>query len=47
MTMETDKMTASILFIRKNAEEFNMMFNKNQWPPELAKLLGYKNPLWD
>ena len=33
--------------LRKNAEEFNMMFNKNQWPPELAKLLGYKNPLWD
>ncbi len=33
--------------LRKNKEEYILMFEKNQWPPELAKELGYKQPLWD
>lgn len=38
--------TATNLLI-KNKEEYNIMFNKNQWPPELAKKLGFKKALWD
>ena len=34
-------------FLRKNKEEYDMMFKKNQWPQDLAKKLGYKKALWD
>ena len=33
--------------LRKNENEFDMMFTKNQWPSELAKEMGYKKALWD
>ena len=33
--------------LRKNTEEFDIMFNKNQWSDNLAKKLGYKKALWD
>lgn len=33
--------------LKKNNEEYNIIFNKNQWEPELAKQLNYKTPLWD
>lgn len=33
--------------LRKNKDEYDFMFDKNQWPPELAKELGYKKALWD
>ena len=33
--------------LRNNKEEYDTMFNKNQWPPELAKKLGFKKALWD
>ena len=32
--------------LKNNKEEFNIMIN-NQWPPEIAKKLGYKKALWD
>lgn len=41
------KHQAATKTLRKNKEEFDMMFNKNQWPPQLARKLGYKKPLWD
>jgi glycosyltransferase involved in cell wall biosynthesis len=33
--------------LKKNKDEFNVMFTRNQWEPELAERLGYKTPLWD
>lgn len=33
--------------LKKNNEEYNIIFNKNQWDPELAKQLNYRTPLWD
>lgn len=33
--------------LRNNEEKFNYIFKKNQWEPELARKLGYKNALWD
>lgn len=33
--------------LSRNKEEYDMMFKKNQWPPDLAKKLGYKKALWD
>ena len=31
----------------KKGSDFDYMFKKNQWSPELASKLGYKKPLWD
>jgi len=31
----------------KPKKDFNIMFQKNQWEPELADKLGFKKPLWD
>lgn len=33
--------------LKKNNEEYEFMFKKNQWPDDLAKELGYKKALWD
>lgn len=33
--------------LKKNKEEYDFMFRKNQWPEDLAKKLGYKKSLWD
>ena len=33
--------------LKENEKEYDLMFSKNQWEPELARKLGYKNPLWD
>lgn len=33
--------------LSKYEEEYTLMFKKNQWPPDLAKKLGYKKVLWD
>jgi GT2 family glycosyltransferase len=38
--------TATII-LSNNKQEYDLMFNKNQWPPELAEKLGYEKPLWD
>ena len=28
-------------------EEYEYIYDKNQWEPELAEKLGFKNPIWD
>ena len=33
--------------LKKNKEEYDLMFGKNQWPEDLAEKLGYKKSLWD
>jgi GT2 family glycosyltransferase len=33
--------------LRQNKREFETMFVKNQWPPELADKLGYTKAIWD
>ena len=33
--------------LKKNKDDFDLMYSKNQWEPELAEKLGYKTPLWD
>lgn len=33
--------------LKKNNDEYELMFRKNQWPDDLAKKLGYKKALWD
>ena len=33
--------------LKKNKDEFNLMFTRNQWEPEFAEKLGYRTPLWD
>lgn len=33
--------------LKKNNDEYDLMFRKNQWPDDLAKKLGFKKALWD
>lgn len=33
--------------LEKNKKDYDMMFLKNQWEPDLAKKLGYKTYFWD
>lgn len=33
--------------LKEKKEEYDYIFNKNQWQPELAKELGFKKSIWD
>lgn len=42
------KVQKSTDILRKQSEnDFDIMFNKNQWDDELASRFGYKTPTWD
>ena len=41
------KHQTSTNILRKNENEFRIMFKENQWPSDLAKKLGFKKALWD